>query len=122
MTPEHRAKQFAPFAAITGLDRAIDEKRGELNYCERREFSEEHAAELDEKLHALQVGMRVSVGYYAEREYRSLSGLVKRIDPIEQLLRIGSEQIAFGDIAEIILPQALPFSPERGILFPGDVT
>lgn len=122
MTVENRAKQFAPFAAITGLDRAIDSKRAELDWCERREFSEERAAELDEKLRALRKGMRVSVAYYAGREYQSVSGLVAQLDPEERFLKLGEERISFDDISDIFFPESLPFSPECGILFPGDAT
>ena len=53
MTVENRAKQFAPFSAITGLDRAVDQKLREANRVEKRELSEERAAALDGKLRAL---------------------------------------------------------------------
>lgn len=120
MTVENRAKQFAPFSAITGLDRAVDQKLREANRVEKRELSEERAAELDEKLHALRRGMRVSLAYYANREYCSLSGLVERIEPEEGFLKIGNERIPFADISDVFLPQPLPFSPECATLSPGD--
>ncbi len=122
MTAEHRAKQFAPFSAITGLDRAVEQKLREAQQVEKRELAEDRAAELDEKLRALRRGMRVSVGYYAEREYRSVSGPVERIEPVEGFLKIAGERIPFGDISDVFLPQPLPFSPECAILFPGDAT
>ena len=120
MTVENRAKQFAPFSAISGLDRAVDTKRAELDRCDRRDFSEEYSAALDEKLHALRKGMRVSVAYYEKREYRSVSGLVAQLDPEEGFLKIGAVRIPFADIADLFLPQSLPFSPECGTISPGD--
>ena len=120
MTAANRAKQFAPFAAITGLDQAIDGKQAELDWCERRVFSEERSAELDDRLHGLRKGMRVSLGYYAGNTYRSISGLIDRIEPTEELLIIGREHIRFADISDIFNEQALPFSPEYAILSPGD--
>ena len=120
MTVENRAKQFAPFSAITGLDRAVDQKLREANRVEKRELSEERAAELDEKLRTLRRGMRVSLAYYANREYCSLSGLVERIEPEEGFLKIGNERIPFADLSDVFLPQPLPFSPECATLFPGD--
>lgn len=120
MTVENRAKQFAPFAAITGLDRALEQKLRELNEVEKRELSEDRVAELDEKLRALRKGMRVSVGYYANREYCSVSGLVERIEPTERFLKIGGERICFDDISDIFLNQPLPFPAEYAILSSGD--
>ena len=120
MTVENRAKQFAPFSAITGLDRAVDQKLREVSQVEKRELSEERAAELDEKLRALRRGMRVSLAYYANREYCSLSGLVEQLDPDEGFLKIGGETIPFADLSDVFLPQPLPFSPECATLSPGD--
>lgn len=122
MTVENRAKQFAPFSAITGLDRAVDQKLREASQVEKRELSEDRAAELDEKLHALRRGMRVSLAYYAAGEYRSLSGLVEQLDPDEGFLKIGGETIPFADLSDVFLPQPLPFSPECATLSPGDAT
>ena len=120
MTVEHRAKQFAPFSAITGLDRAVEQKLRETQRVERRELSEERAAELDEKLRALRRGMRVSLAYYADGEYRSLSGLVAQLEPEEGFLKLGGERIPFADISDVFLPQPLPFFPECATLSPGD--
>lgn len=101
MTVENRAKQFAPFAAITGLDRALEKKRRELDRSERRELSEESAAELDARLRALQKGMRVTLRYYCGQEYRSLTGTVDRLEETEGLLKLDSAQVPIADIAEI---------------------
>lgn len=122
MTVENRAKQFAPFSAITGLDRAVDQKLREVSQVEKRELSEDRAAELDEKLRALRRGMRVSLAYYAAGEYRSLSGLVEQLDPDEGFLKIGGETIPFADLSDVFLPQPLPFFPECATLSPGDAT
>ena len=112
MTSEHRAKQFAPFAAITGLDRAIARERHALELTERRELPDDSAGELDERLRALRRGMRVSVGYYADGEYRSTSGVAERIDPVQRLLKVGTDWIPFADIPDIFLDRPLPFPEE----------
>ncbi len=112
MTVENRAKQFAPFAAITGLDRALKKKQRELDRRERRELSEESAAELNERLRALQKGTRVTLRYYCDQEYRSLSGTVDRLEVTEGLLKLDSAQIPIADIVEIESAEPCQFSPD----------
>lgn len=109
MSVENRAKQFAPFAAVTGLDRALAEKLRELGYTDRRLLSEESAAELDGKLRQLRKGMRVSVRYYRDREYHSLSGEVERIEESEGFFRLGGLCIPFQDVEELRFSEELPF-------------
>jgi flagellar motility protein MotE (MotC chaperone) len=112
MTVENRAKQFAPFSALTGLDLALEKKRRELDRSERREFSEESAAELNEQLRALQKGTRVTLRYYCDQEYRSLSGTVDRLEVTEGLLKLDSAQVPIADIAEIESAEPCQFSPD----------
>ena len=101
MTAEHRAKQFAPFAAITGLDRAIEQKREELEDCERRELSEDCAAALNKALCALCKGERAAVRYYRDGRYHTVSGTVERIDEAERWLKLGSLRILFDELEAI---------------------
>ena len=112
MTVENRAKQFAPFAAITGLDRALEKKRRELDFCERQELSEENAAELDLQLRALQKGMHITLRYYCGQAYRSLTGTVEGLEEAEGLLKLDCARILLADIAELRLdaPGPLPGS------------
>lgn len=112
MTVENRAKQFAPFAAITGLDRALEKKRRELDRCEKRVLSEEIAAELNDCLRALRRGMRVTLRYYCGQEYRCVTGTVDRLEETEGLLYLSSAAIPLSDIAEL--------SPAEPCQFPGD--
>ncbi len=101
MTVVNRAKQFAPFAAITGLDRALEKKLRELDRCGRRELSDESAAELDARLRTLRKGDRVSVCYYSDQEYRRVSGTVERLEETEGLLKLGGAWIPLADVAEL---------------------
>lgn len=112
MTVENRAKQFAPFSALTGLDLALEKKRRELDRSERRELSEESAAELDERLRALEKGMRVTICYYCGQEYRRLTGTVERLEEAEGLLYLDGAKIPLADIAELALAEPCQSPPD----------
>ena len=96
-----RAKQFAPFAALKGLDEALAEK--ERIRVEKRLLSEERLSELNDKLMGLTVGQIVTVVHYdpIEREYIQLTGMVAKIDAQNRILRIVSESIKFDNLIEI---------------------
>ena len=97
-----RAKQFAPFAALKGLDEVLAEK--ERIRVEKRLLSEERLSELNDKLMGLTVGQIVTVVHYdpIEREYIQLTGMVAKIDAQNRILRIVSESIKFDNLFEII--------------------
>ena len=90
----------------------MERERHALELTERRVPSEERAAELDRKLRGLHRGMRVSIGYYANQEYWSVSGTVQQIEPIEGFLKVGGQRIPFTDIWDIFPDQPLPFPGE----------
>ena len=48
MSRVHRAKQFMPFAAVTGLDEAIRRVEHEFEMNDRRDLSEEAIMALEE--------------------------------------------------------------------------
>ena len=57
-----RAKQFAPFAALRGLDETI--RQQEIIYESKRDLSEEKKNELDMKLRILAYGMKIQATYF----------------------------------------------------------
>ena len=57
-----RAKQFAPFAALRGLDETI--RQQEIIYEPKRDLSEEKKNELDMKLRILAYGMKIQATYF----------------------------------------------------------
>ena len=60
----HRAKQFAPFAALRGFEESVRKK--EILYESRKELSEEKKQELDRKLQYLSTGMWIQATYFVE--------------------------------------------------------
>jgi len=101
MPPLQRAKQFAPFDALTGLRIALKEK--EKIRVERKIISEEKAEEINETLISLNVGDNITVIYYneSEQEYIYISGKITLFNKGKKLLEIGNNIIKTDDIYDI---------------------
>ena len=99
MSVADRAKQFAPFSALKGLDEALCQK--ERVFVEKPEFSDEAAEELSQKLAQICVGMRVNVVYYSDGECISAEGLVTGIDKTFKKLTVVKTEINMDDILDI---------------------
>lgn len=105
-----RAAQFAPFAALSGYEEAVEETARRTQ--SRVELSEEEKARLDAKLRRLLAllpeGPEVSVCYFvpdkrkAGGAYRTWTGRVRRVDAYAGALcfRDGPE-VALEDIREL---------------------
>lgn len=77
-----RAKQFAPFAALRGLDETI--RQQEIIYEPKRDLSEETKNELDMKLRILTYGIKIQATYFQKSwkdpsvgQYHTLSGTIE---------------------------------------------
>lgn len=99
-----RAKQFMPFAAVKGLDQALERKRRKRVQVCKKELSEEMAAALNQKLAKLQKGDIITATFYADGEYIALTGALEKLDVIGQCLFISGKYIAFDDLLDIDLP------------------
>ena len=119
MPLEQRAKIFSPFAALKGFEEAIGSKLEQ--YVGRVELSEEDQTRIDQSLHSLCALMKkggerpvVTVRFYVPcsdenheayglyGQYRTLTGTLRKIDPIHQkALRVDETVIEFSDISEI---------------------
>ena len=84
MPIEKRAKQFMPFAALTGLTEALEAKE---HVTVPRILLSDEMAEV----------------YYHEREYVKITGVVSRIDQTSRILQIVQTKILFDDIVEVHL-------------------
>ena len=94
-----RARQFMPFAALTGYYEVI--KQREKIIEPRKELSEDEAEILSDKLSKVQKGMLITLTYYNEDCYETLTGLVSDFDPIYRTITIVKTKIAIDDIYEI---------------------
>ena len=111
--PRHnRAAQFAPFAALTGYEDALDESARHTD--EKAELCEDDAEELNEKIRLLGVRLAAEpycrVTYFVPERHKSggsyvtVSGNVRLIEEAtRQLVFCGGLRIPLGDIVEIVL-------------------
>lgn len=105
METAHRAKIFAPFAALKGFEEAV--RKEEIIYEPQVELPEEKKREIDWKLKRIQKGMQVKIRYFEENSEIPGYGLQKKVhgtvdffDPAIHL-RIGDTEIAVADITSI---------------------
>lgn len=101
----HRAKQFAPFAALKGFEESVRKK--EIIYETRKILSDEKKCEIDQKLRLLAYGMKIQISYFKESkefpgkgQYQTINGMVDFFDP-SVYLRIGNTEIRIMDISDI---------------------
>jgi hypothetical protein len=100
MSQAERAKQFMPFAALTGYYQLVRERE---IYCEpKRQLSEEDMDRLSGILSHLACGDLVTVTYYQETGYRKCEGVVAKVDVQRRLLTVVKTAIAFDDIFDIV--------------------
>ena len=113
MEVAHRAKQFAPFAALTGLEQSVRKK--EIVYVPRTELSEEAKTEIDRSLRKLQRLLQegnkpdVAIMYFDNRKGEKQEGLIRSVrgraeflDPT-LYLRVEEAEIRVKDILNIEL-------------------
>lgn len=99
MTRQERAKQFMPFSALKGFEKALEQK--EKIVVQKRELSEYQLSLLDEKLKQVKVKDIVSVEHYESGEYIKTTGMVSNIDLINRTIKIVNLTIKFDDITNI---------------------
>lgn len=101
MNREDRAKQFAPFEALTGLRDALRQVELELERVEKQEVSEDRAAKISKVLNKIEKGKTVRVTYYDSGYYVDVEGVVTSIDRTFKFIVIGEGKIYFDDLYEI---------------------
>ncbi len=91
-----RAKQFMPFAALKGLEQALEEK--EKIVVDKIVLTEDSLDELNIKLMQLRIHDIVTVVYYSNNEYIKLTGMVSKITLSSRVLQIVNTKISLDDI------------------------
>ena len=94
-----RAKQFLPFDALNGFQSALREK--EKIIVDKKDLSEETKEELSRKLNSLEIGDKVKIVHYKNKEYKIDAGTFKQIDRMQRFIVIGNTKIAIDNIFKI---------------------
>ena len=103
MTRLERAKIFAPFDALKGLDDAIREREERRTRTQRREICEEAIEHNSAVLRMLKRGMEVEVFCYSNYHDVVKSGKITYIVPESGYLELEHEPIDFEDIYNIMV-------------------
>lgn len=101
MTRGERAKQFAPFDAMKGLQEALRDREERHCRVEKREISEEIAQQNSAVISRLERGMKVEIFCYAAFHDVVKRGAVSDVDPALGCLKLGDERVWFDDIYSI---------------------
>lgn len=94
-----RAAQFMPFAALTGFYELA--RQQEHAPEPRHELTDDEALELSRAMGQVKRGDVVRVTYYDWDCYRTIEGVVARIDSVYRRLQVVKTIIAFDDIRSL---------------------
>ena len=113
-----RAKIFAPFAALTGYDKVINQKAFESLLVPRPILAEDELEKLSRLFEQIQKGQMVQVVFFSPETTensgcvptcppvlgicRTQTGIVSSIDTDTQVLTVEDVAIPFGDILKLL--------------------
>ena len=103
MSLEQRAKQFMPFAALTGLETALRAKEREMGLTEKPSLSEEREDEINSLLVGLEAGDCAVIDYFREGETASVEGEIERIG--YGVITVNGVCVKVEDVLEVRLVQ-----------------
>ena len=100
MPRRDRAKQFAPFDALKGLQAALRLKEYEHERMIKGDIQEEKIEEISKTLSEIEKGDEVEVTYFYDGYYKTINGPAK-VEIEFQILKIDKLEIKFDDIFDI---------------------
>ena len=101
MTRAERAKIFAPFDAMKGLQEALRDREERHLRVERHEISDEQAERNSRILIMLRRGMKVEIDCYCAFHDVTKRGRITDVNCTFRWLKLEGEQIFFEDIYSI---------------------
>lgn len=100
MPRKDRAKQFAPFDALKGLQDALRLKEYEHERIERGDLTEEQVEKISKTLREIEKNDMVEATFFEDGYYKTIQGKAK-IDIVENTIKIGEKTIKFDDLKNI---------------------
>lgn len=101
MTRAERAKIFAPFDAMKGLQEALRDREERHLRVERHEISDEQAERNSRILIKLRRGMKVEIDCYCAFHDVTKRGRIMDVNCTFRWLKLEGEQVFFEDIYSI---------------------
>ena len=101
MTRAERAKQFAPFDAMKGLQEALRDREERHSRVEKHDITEEMEERNSKVFLKLQRGMKVEIFYYCAFHDVVKRGTITDVDYTFRHLKLDTERIWFDDIYSI---------------------
>ena len=95
-----RAKQFAPFDALKGLQDALRVKEFEHERVQRGEVQEEQASKISKILLNIEKNDKVLVKYFKDGHYVTVEGNCKMMLE-KDMIQVAKEYILINDIFDI---------------------
>lgn len=99
MSNSDRAKQFLPFDALNGFQSALRAK--EKFVVDKKELSEELKEELSRKLSSLEIGDKIKIVHYKNKQYKIDIGNFNQINTMQRFIIVGETKIAIDNIFRI---------------------
>ena len=112
MSVENRAKLFTPFSALRGFDIEILTKEQDRLLVPQVRLSNDQREIIWRALNEMQKGDWVTVTYFQPvksldgqplGEYTVSTGVVKKVDDVEQLLVLEGASVPFGNIHSLVV-------------------
>ena len=100
MSRRERAKQFAPFDALKGLQDALRFEEYKHERSEKGDISQEQIEAISTVIASIEKGDSVRVEFYFDGYNQVLKGLAK-VDVENKILSVEGKNVAFEDILEI---------------------
>ena len=88
MPVAQRAKQFAPFKAVTGLDEALEKVRRRMVQEEQHELSRDREEEINDVLGRVRPGCLVRIEYFRDGGYETLIDEVTGIREKQRIVKL----------------------------------
>ena len=101
MPRSERAKQFAPFDALKGLQKALRLKEYEHDRMVRGDIDDETIDKISKQLQKIKKNDSIYIKYFEDGYYKELQEKVKRIDVNKREVELESKTIFFDDLFDL---------------------